>query len=176
MDISASTALVTGANRGFGKALAAELISRGARVYAGARDPGSVSLPGAIPVALDITDPASVAAAASAAADVTLLVNNAGVGTGASLLDGDLEKIRLEMDTHFFGTLVVTRAFAPEDRRERRRLHPERPVRPVLGQFPGRRRVLRGQVRRVVADQRAAPGTRPAGHPGQRAARRLHGH
>ena len=114
MDISASTALVTGANRGFGKALAAELASRGARVYAGARDPGSVSLPGAIPVALDITDPASVTAAASAAADVTLLVNNAGVGTGAALLlDGDLEKIRLEMDTHFFGTLMVTRAFAP---------------------------------------------------------------
>jgi NAD(P)-dependent dehydrogenase (short-subunit alcohol dehydrogenase family) len=109
MDISASTALVTGANRGFGKALAAELISRGARVYAGARDPGSVSLPGAIPVALDINDPASVAAA-----DVTLLVNNAGVGTGASLLDGDLAKIRLEMDTHFFGTLAVTRAFAPK--------------------------------------------------------------
>jgi NAD(P)-dependent dehydrogenase (short-subunit alcohol dehydrogenase family) len=114
MDISASTALVTGANRGFGKALAAELISRGARVYAGARDPGSVSLPGTIPVALDITDPASVAAAAEVAADVTLLVNNAGIGTGASLLDGDLNKLRLEMDTHFFGTLAVTRAFAPK--------------------------------------------------------------
>ena len=113
MDISASTALVTGANRGFGRALAAELISRGARVYAGSRDPAAVSLPGAIPVALDITDPVSVAAAAEAAGDVTLLVNNAGVGTGASLLDGDLEQVRLEMDTHFFGTLAVTRAFAP---------------------------------------------------------------
>jgi len=114
VDISASTALVTGANRGFGQALAAELISRGARVYAGARDPASVSLPGAIPVALDITDPASVAAAADTAAGITLLVNNAGVGTGASLLDGDLEKLRLEMDTHFFGTLAVTRACAPK--------------------------------------------------------------
>ncbi|MCW2911690.1 MAG: short-chain dehydrogenase/reductase [Actinomycetia bacterium] len=113
MDISASTALVTGANRGFGRALAAELISRGARVYAGARDPGTVALPGAIPVALDITDPESLAAAAEAAAGVTVLVNNAGVGTGASLLDGDLEKLRLEMDTHFFGTLAATRAFAP---------------------------------------------------------------
>jgi NAD(P)-dependent dehydrogenase (short-subunit alcohol dehydrogenase family) len=113
MDISGSTALVTGANRGFGRALAAELISRGARVYAEARDPASVTLPGAVPLALDITDPASVAAAAEAAANVTLLVNNAGVGTGASLLDGDLEQIRLEMDTHFFGTLAVTRAFAP---------------------------------------------------------------
>jgi NAD(P)-dependent dehydrogenase (short-subunit alcohol dehydrogenase family) len=113
MDISASTALVTGANRGFGRALAAELISRGARVYAGARDPGAVTLPGAIPVALDITDPESLAAAAEAAAGVTVLVNNAGVGTGASLLDGDLEKLRLEMDTHFFGTLAATRAFAP---------------------------------------------------------------
>jgi NAD(P)-dependent dehydrogenase (short-subunit alcohol dehydrogenase family) len=113
MDISACTALVTGANRGFGRALAAELISRGARVYAGARDPGTVALPGAIPVALDITDPESLAAAAEAAAGVTVLVNNAGVGTGASLLDGDLEKLRLEMDTHFFGTLAATRAFAP---------------------------------------------------------------
>src|ERR1700730_9978246 len=98
MDISASTALVTGANRGFGQALAAELISRGARVYAGARGPASVGLPGAIPVALDVTYSASVAAAADTAADETLLVNAAGVGTGASLLAGDLEQLRLEMD------------------------------------------------------------------------------
>ncbi|MER5224671.1 SDR family oxidoreductase [Streptomyces flaveus] len=114
MDLSASTALVTGANRGFGRALAAELLSRGATVYAGARNPDQVDLPGVRPIALDITDPASVAAAAKATGDVTILVNNAGASTGADLLAGDLNAVRLEMDTHYFGTLSVTRAFAPQ--------------------------------------------------------------
>ncbi|MDX3116579.1 SDR family oxidoreductase [Streptomyces scabiei] len=113
MDLSTSTALVTGANRGFGRALAAELLSRGATVYAGARNPDHVDLPGAKPIALDITDPASVTAAAQAARDVNLLINNAGSNTGADLLTADPDDIRLEMDTHFFGTLSVVRAFAP---------------------------------------------------------------
>ncbi|MGP4050684.1 SDR family oxidoreductase [Streptomyces sp. 2A115] len=114
MDLYANTALVTGANRGFGRALAAELLSRGATVYAGARNPEQVDLPGAKPIALDITDPASVAAAAEATGDVTILVNNAGSSTGADLLAADLDDVRLEMDTHYFGTLSVTRAFAPQ--------------------------------------------------------------
>ncbi|MFJ9713222.1 SDR family oxidoreductase [Streptomyces sp. NPDC101234] len=113
MDISTSTALVTGANRGFGKALATELLKRGATVYAGARNPDQVDLPGAKPIALDITDAASVTAAAQAAGDVTLLVNNAGSSTNADLLSAGLEDIRLEMETHYFGTLSVARAFAP---------------------------------------------------------------
>ncbi|WP_262281966.1 SDR family oxidoreductase [Micromonospora sp. MA102] len=113
MKIAGSTALVTGANRGFGRHLAAELLARGATVYAGARNPDTVDLPGATPVRLDITDPASVAAAAELAGDVTLLVNNAGVSTGADLLDGDLAEIRLELETHYLGTLSVVRAFAP---------------------------------------------------------------
>jgi NAD(P)-dependent dehydrogenase (short-subunit alcohol dehydrogenase family) len=113
MNVTGSTALVTGANRGFGRHLAAELLSRGATVYAGARHPDSVDLPGAKTVALDITDPASVAAAAEFAGDITLLINNAGSSTGSDLLHGDLDRIRLEMDTHFFGTLSVVRAFAP---------------------------------------------------------------
>lgn len=113
MKIAGSTALVTGANRGFGRHLAAELLARGATVYAGARNPETVDLPGATPVRLDITDPASVAAAAELAGDVTLLVNNAGVSTGADLLDGDLAEIRLELETHYLGTLSVVRAFAP---------------------------------------------------------------
>ena len=66
MKIAGSTALVTGANRGLGRHLAAELLARGATVYAGARNPDSVDLPGVTPVRLDITDPASVAAAAEA--------------------------------------------------------------------------------------------------------------
>ena len=65
-----------------------------------------------IPVPLDILDAGSVADAAELAQDVTLLINNAGVSTGVDLL-GDISKIRLEMETHFFGTLSVTRALAP---------------------------------------------------------------
>ncbi|MEU4491583.1 SDR family oxidoreductase [Streptomyces purpurascens] len=114
MDLSTSTALVTGANRGLGRALAAELLSRGATVYAGARNPDQVDLPGVTPIALDITDPASVAAAAKATGDVTVLINNAGSSTGTDLLAGDLDNIRLEMDTHFYGTLSVVRGFAAQ--------------------------------------------------------------
>lgn len=107
------TALVTGANRGLGRRLAAELVARGAKVYAAARRPETVDLPGVIPVQLDITDPESVRRAAEIARDVTLLVNNAGVSTRANLLTGPIEDIRLEMETHYFGTLNVTREFAP---------------------------------------------------------------
>ncbi|UXY24354.1 SDR family NAD(P)-dependent oxidoreductase [Streptomyces cynarae] len=95
-----STALVTGANRGLGRALAAELLSRGATVYAAARNPDQVELPGAKPIAPDITDPASAAAAVQATGDVTVLINNAGISTGANLLASDQDAIRLEMDTH----------------------------------------------------------------------------
>jgi NAD(P)-dependent dehydrogenase (short-subunit alcohol dehydrogenase family) len=114
MDITGKTALVTGANRGLGRHLAAQLRDRGAHVYAAARNPQAVDLAGVTPVALDVTDPASVAAAAQATRDVAILVNNAGSSTGASLLTGDLADIRLELDTHFFGTLAVTRAFTPQ--------------------------------------------------------------
>jgi len=113
MDISNQIALVSGANRGFGKELAFELIARGAKVYAGARNPALINLPGAIPLQLDITDSKSVAAAAEEAGDVTLLINNAGSSTGASLLTGKLEDIELEFQTHVFGTLSMIRAFAP---------------------------------------------------------------
>ena len=120
MQISGSTALVTGANRGLGRHLAAQLRDRGATVYAAARNPAAVDLPGVTPVALDLTDPASVAAAADAVRGVSILINNAGSSTGSSLLTGDLDRIRLEMDTHFFGTLAVTRAFAPQLARHER--------------------------------------------------------
>jgi len=113
MKISEQIAFVTGANRGLGRQLAMELLSRGAKVYAGARNPESLDIPGVMPVKLDITNPQEVAAAAMAAKDVTLLINNAGSSTGASLLDGDLDKIHLEFNTHFFGTLSMVRAFAP---------------------------------------------------------------
>jgi NAD(P)-dependent dehydrogenase (short-subunit alcohol dehydrogenase family) len=114
MDITGSTALVTGAGRGLGRHFAQQLLERGAtRVYATARDPSSVDLPGVDVLRLDVTDPASVAAAASAAGDVTLLVNNGGVSLPQPLLTGDLDLIRREMETNHFGTLATVRAFAP---------------------------------------------------------------
>jgi NAD(P)-dependent dehydrogenase (short-subunit alcohol dehydrogenase family) len=114
MQIEGKSALVTGANRGLGRHLASQLRDRGATVYAAARNPAAVDLPGVTPIALDVTDPASVAAAAATTSGVAILVNNAGSSTRASLLTGNLADIHLEMDTHFFGTLAVTRAFAPQ--------------------------------------------------------------
>ena len=114
MQIEGAVALVTGANRGIGRRFVEQLVARGAaKVYASARDPSSIDLQGVTPLQLDITDPASVAAAAAAAGDVTLLINNAGIATGANLVTGDLADVRREFDTHFFGTLAVVRAFAP---------------------------------------------------------------
>jgi NAD(P)-dependent dehydrogenase (short-subunit alcohol dehydrogenase family) len=107
------TAIVTGANRGLGKRFATQLVERGAKVYAAARRPETIDIPGVIPVQLDITDPESVARAASLAGDVNVVINNAGVATNASLLTGPIDDVRLEMETHYFGTLSVTRAFAP---------------------------------------------------------------
>jgi NAD(P)-dependent dehydrogenase (short-subunit alcohol dehydrogenase family) len=107
------TALVTGANRGLGKRFAAQLVERGAKVYAAARRPETIDVSGVEPIELDITDPASVQRAAELAADVNVLINNAGTSTRAGLLSGTLEDIRLEMETHYFGTLSVIRAFVP---------------------------------------------------------------
>jgi NAD(P)-dependent dehydrogenase (short-subunit alcohol dehydrogenase family) len=114
MEINGRVALVTGANRGLGRHLAQQLRDRGAVVYGAARNPGLVDLEGITPVALDVTDPASIEAAVAQTHDISILVNNAGSSTGASLLEGDLDDVRLEMDTHFFGTLAVSRAFAPQ--------------------------------------------------------------
>jgi len=114
MDIRGAVALVTGANRGIGRHFARQLLERGAaKVYATARDPERVDVAGARVLPLDVTDPASVAAAASAAPDVTLLVNNAGISAYQNYLDGNLDEIRREMETLFWGTLSTTRAFAP---------------------------------------------------------------
>ena len=82
MNTQQVTALVTGANRGLGRQFAAELSARGAKVYAAARRPETVDLPGVIPVQLDITDPESIRRAAEIAGDVTVLINNACISTG----------------------------------------------------------------------------------------------
>jgi NAD(P)-dependent dehydrogenase (short-subunit alcohol dehydrogenase family) len=115
MKIGGSVALVTGANRGLGRAYARELVSRGAaRVYGAARDPAAVTDPGVRPIALDITDPERVGQVAQQCADVTLLVNNAGVMKASTFIDApNLDAARLEMETNYFGTLSMCRAFAP---------------------------------------------------------------
>jgi NAD(P)-dependent dehydrogenase (short-subunit alcohol dehydrogenase family) len=115
MKIENSVALVTGANRGFGLALTQALVARGAaKVYAAARDPGSVTLPGVVPLRLDVTDPAQVAAAAREAGDVTLVINNAGIASTTALLAPEASAaIRREIETNALGTLEVARAFAP---------------------------------------------------------------
>jgi NAD(P)-dependent dehydrogenase (short-subunit alcohol dehydrogenase family) len=115
VNIDGSVALVTGANRGLGRAFAHELIARGAaKVYGAARDPAAVTEPGVVPVALDITSPDQVAHVASLCADVNLLVNNAGVLKYSTFINApDLAAARLEMETNYFGTLSMCRAFAP---------------------------------------------------------------
>jgi NAD(P)-dependent dehydrogenase (short-subunit alcohol dehydrogenase family) len=115
MKIEGSAALVSGANRGLGRAFARELVSRGAaRVYGAARQPAQVTEPGVTPIALDITDPDRVAAVAKECADVSLLVNNAGVLKYSTFIGApNLDGARAEMETNYFGTLRMCRAFAP---------------------------------------------------------------
>ena len=167
MNIEGSTALVTGANRGLGRHFAQQLLERGAaKVYATARDPRTIDLDGVVPLALDITRPESVAAAAAAAPDVTLLINNAGISTGADLITGDLDRIRLDLDTNFYGTLAMVRAFAPSLRRRR---DPQRALAAVLDVVRGLERLRRVQGRRVEPDERDPARARRPGHARHRA-------
>ncbi|MFD3579815.1 SDR family oxidoreductase [Streptomyces sp. NPDC058644] len=113
MELKNAVAVVTGANRGLGRLLAVQLVEQGAKVYAAARRPESIDLPGVTPLHLDVTDEQSIREAAVTASDATLLINNAGISTGATLIGGDLDEVRREMETNFFGPLAATRAFAP---------------------------------------------------------------
>ena len=116
MNLTGSVALVTGANRGLGARLVAELLRAGAaKVYAASRSPAAAAAVDrrVQPLILDVTDPASVTAAAAAAPDVTVLVNNAGVLAFGSALTGDLTAFERDLATNYLGTLRVTRAFTP---------------------------------------------------------------
>lgn len=114
MQLENSVVLVTGANRGIGAEFVAQLKKRGAaKIYAAARDANTIDVDGVQPIELDVTKPDQVRAAADAAGDVQVLINNAGISTGTSLVTGDLVNIGREMETNFFGPLLTTRAFAP---------------------------------------------------------------
>jgi NAD(P)-dependent dehydrogenase (short-subunit alcohol dehydrogenase family) len=113
--IDGARVLVTGASRGLGRVFTASLLARGARVvYAGARDPAHVTAPEVVPVKLDITSASDVAAAVARCADIDVLINNAGIMRFAPVLAApDMDSAREEMDTNYFGTLRMCRAFAP---------------------------------------------------------------
>lgn len=112
--IEGAAALVTGGNRGFGRALVDELLARGAaKVYATSRLPHPTRDERIVPLVLDVTDDESVAAAANDAPDVSIVVNNAGLSLRTSVLDSPFEDVGSELETNLFGTIRVARAFAP---------------------------------------------------------------
>ena len=118
MKVEGAAALVTGANRGLGAAIAQALLDAGAKVYGAARDPATITNRGLIPVPLDVTDGDDIAIAARTCRDVSIVVNNAGIlRSSASLAEGAVDAARAEMETNFFGSMRMARAFAPVLRR-----------------------------------------------------------
>jgi NAD(P)-dependent dehydrogenase (short-subunit alcohol dehydrogenase family) len=114
MKINGAAALVTGANRGLGAAIAQALLDSGAKVYGAARDTETITDPNVIPVQLDVTNADDIANAARACGDVSIVVNNAGIlRSSASLAPGAIDAARAEMETNFFGPLRMAQAFTP---------------------------------------------------------------
>jgi len=121
INVKDKTVLVTGANRGIGKAILEEAIQRGAaKVYAAVRNVDSASPLVAehgdrvVPVQVDLADPASITKAAESATDVDIVVNNAGVmKTSSALADDAIESLKFEMEANVFGLIRVAQAFAP---------------------------------------------------------------
>ena len=112
--IEGANALVTGGHRGFGRAMVDELLDRGAaKVYATSRLPQQQRDPRIVPIVLDVTDDDSVQAAARAADDVSIVVNNAGIHLSTPVLEAPLDAIRAELEANLFGPIRVARAFAP---------------------------------------------------------------
>ena len=117
MDIKNKVVLITGANRGIGKALVEEVAKQGAKkIYAAARDIAKLSLPDDprfVKLQLDIVDAKSIQSVVMKVKDVEILFNNAGIATKSDILNDDMESIRRDMETNYFGTLQLTRAMMP---------------------------------------------------------------
>ena len=114
MSIAHKTILITGANRGIGRAMVHEALRRGAkRVYAGTRS-GEIDIsdPRLVPLALDVTNPAQIRQAAEKVEALDILVNNAGIAIYDDL--GDLEVVQRHLDVNLFGMLRMTQAFLPQ--------------------------------------------------------------
>lgn len=112
--LEGAVVLVTGGNRGIGKAIVDDLLTRGVRkIYATARAPQPSTDPRVVTLPLEVTDQASIEALVAAAPDVTVLINNAGGVSPDTYLDVPLEAIREVFEINFFGPLNLTRAFVP---------------------------------------------------------------
>ncbi|KAB0668264.1 SDR family oxidoreductase [Oryzomonas sagensis] len=117
MKLENKTILVTGSNRGIGKALVAALLKHPVtRIYAAARKTEDLPAFGdsrVVPLKLDITDLDLVKKAAGLAQDVDLLINNAGVATFSSVVTSEPDALKHDMEVNYLGTLNVVRSFAP---------------------------------------------------------------
>ena len=114
MKVEGAAALVTGANRGLGAAIAQAFVDAGAKVYGAARDNTTITNQDVIPVLLDVNSADDIASAARTCGDVSIVVNNAGIGRGfTSLAPGAVDAARAELETNFFGPMQMAQAFAP---------------------------------------------------------------
>jgi NAD(P)-dependent dehydrogenase (short-subunit alcohol dehydrogenase family) len=113
-DLDGQVVLVTGANRGIGEQIAADLTELGATVYAGARDPGSVTVPNQRPVKLDVTDERSIEAAIERidedSGHLDVLMNNAGVyGPSGQFGESSTDDITTTLRVNLHGPLLCCR-------------------------------------------------------------------
>jgi NAD(P)-dependent dehydrogenase (short-subunit alcohol dehydrogenase family) len=114
-ELAGKVVLVTGANRGMGSEYVTQLLDRGvAKVYAAARDPEMITVAEdrVVPLRLDVSSAASIEEASRTATDLSVLINNAGIGTVASVLSKDSSALRTLLDINLLGPLELASKFA----------------------------------------------------------------